>query len=99
MTPQTLNFDPPLHVDVIPQKTKTVDPESMLGKVATLFMRKRGLWLDSSELAQVGGRCGWRTRVSECRTVLGMVIENRVRTIKTATGKYVVSEYGYGVKG
>jgi hypothetical protein len=75
-------------------ESKPIAP--MLERVAGLFLRKRGEWIDSTELAHVGGRCGWRTRCSECRTQLGMRIENRVRTVRAADGStFRVSEYSY----
>jgi hypothetical protein len=75
-------------------ESKPIAP--MLERVASLFLRKRGMWIDSSELEQVGGRCAWRTRVSECRTLLGMEIQNRVRTVRAADGStFRVSEYAY----
>jgi hypothetical protein len=77
-------------------ESKPIAP--MLEKVALLFMRKRGMWVDSTELEQVGGRCAWRTRVSECRTVLGMDIQNKVRTVQGTDGRrFRISEYGYKV--
>jgi hypothetical protein len=72
MTPQLLDFDTP---------KAPVNPDSRLARVAGLFMRRRGEWIDSEELAAIGGRCAWRTRCSECRTLLGMDIETRVRTV------------------
>ena len=60
-------------------------------KVAGLFMDRPNQWIDGMEIAKVGGIYGWRTRCSECRKLLGMEIENRVRQV----GKYRVSEYRY----
>jgi hypothetical protein len=75
-------------------ESKPIAP--MLERVAGLFLWKRGEWIDSTELAQVGGRCAWRSRVSECRTLLGMDIRNRVRTVRAADGStFRVSEYSY----
>lgn len=83
-------------LDIMEQPPKPLAP--MLERVAALFLRKRGMWIDSSELAQVGGRMAWRTRCSECRTLLGMEIQNRVRTVRAADGStFRVSEYGYKV--
>jgi hypothetical protein len=76
------------------EPSKPIAP--MLERVAGLFLRKRGMWIDSTELAQVGGRCAWRSRVSECRTQIGMDIRNRVRTVRAADGStFRVSEYAY----
>ena len=35
--------------------------------VLALFLSRPGVWIDVHELAQVGGFCGFRTRVSEAR--------------------------------
>jgi hypothetical protein len=76
----------PLALDVL--------PESFTGKVAQYFTDRPGRWIDGRELAKVGGAYAWRSRVSECRTALGMVIENRLRRERTASGeRFTVSEY------
>ena len=62
-------------------------------KVAGLFRAAPGPWIDGLTLASRGGAYGWRTRVSDCRVQLGMVIENRVRTLPDGRSK--VSEYMY----
>lgn len=59
--------------------------------VADLFRARAGQWIDGLELARAGGAYAWRSRVSDVRTQLGMVIENRQRKV----GKRVVSEYRY----
>jgi hypothetical protein len=75
------------------RESPAIDPNSMLARVAGLFMRCRGEWIDSEVIAGIGGRCAWRTRVSECRTLLGMDIKNRLRRIKKTDGtSYTVSE-------
>ena len=61
-------------------------------KVAGLFRASPGAWIDGLTLASRGGAYGWRTRVSECRVQLGMVIENRVRALADGTR---ASEYRY----
>lgn len=90
MTPLALPFETER------ETPKAISPDSRLARVAGLFMRRRGEWIDSEELAAIGGRCAWRTRVSECRTLLGMSISNRQRK---ADAGYVISEYGYKVEG
>jgi hypothetical protein len=45
--------------------------------VAALFRARPGEWIDAHQIAAVGGSLAWRTRCSECRTQLGMRIENR----------------------
>ena len=59
-------------------------------RVAGLFLSRPGVWISMHELARVGGTGGWRTRVSEARSVLG-VLENRQRE----QDGYRVSEYRY----
>jgi hypothetical protein len=61
-------------------------------KVAGLFRAAPGAWIDGLTLASRGGAYGWRTRVSDCRVQLGMVIENRVRALEDGTR---ASEYRY----
>lgn len=59
--------------------------------VADLFRSRPGEWLDELEIARAGGAYAWRSRVSDVRTQLGMVIENRQRKV----GKRTVSEYRF----
>ncbi len=59
--------------------------------VADLFRARPGEWLDGLEIARAGGAYAWRSRVSDVRTQLGLVIENRQRKV----GKRTVSEYRY----
>ena len=61
-------------------------------KVAGLFRAAPGTWIDGLTVASRGGSYAWRTRVSECRVQLGMVIDNRVRTLSNGTR---ASEYRY----
>lgn len=63
---------------------------SFLDRVAELFRSKPNEWIDGRVLAQVGGAYAWRTRVSECRRLRGMTIENRER--KHPNG-WTISEY------
>ena len=60
-------------------------------RVAECFRRREGEWVNGLELAQIGGAYAWRTRVSECRTQLGMDIVNRQRK----RGRETVSEYRF----
>lgn len=65
-------------------------------RVEQYFRQRPGRWIGSLELEQVGGRCAWRTRVSECRAQRGMPIQNRQRTVDLPDGSAcVVSEYRY----
>ena len=59
--------------------------------VARTFILRKGQWIDARELMSIGGLMGWRTRVSNCRTQLGMQIRNRTRKV----GDITVSEYIY----
>jgi hypothetical protein len=59
-------------------------------KVAGLFRASPGTWIDGLTVASRGGAYAWRTRVSECRVQLGMLIENRVRALENGSK---VSEY------
>ena len=61
-------------------------------KIAEMFKRHPNVWIDGMELAHVGGCYASRTRISECRTQLGMTITNRVRTLPNGCK---VSEYRY----
>lgn len=60
-------------------------------QVAEFFRQRPGVWVEARALEAVGGRQAWRTRVSECRVDLGMVIDNRVRRGEGV----VISEYRY----
>jgi hypothetical protein len=65
-------------------------------RVAAYFETNAGRWIDGRELETIGGRYAWRSRVSDCRTQLGLDIENRQRRVKTESGQtFVVSEYRY----
>jgi hypothetical protein len=66
-------------------------------RVADLFRAHPNEWLPATAFEAVGGRQGWRTRISDCRTQLGMTIENRVRRLRRFNGPgcYLVSEYRY----
>jgi hypothetical protein len=66
-------------------------------EMAAAFRARPGAWIHWDRLIAIGGRGGWRTRVSECRTQLGMnVLPPKVKRLKTATGrKYTVVFYRY----
>lgn len=64
--------------------------------VAAYFKSRPGVWVDGRELATVGGSYAWRSRISNCRTELGMEIQNRQRRVKAADGsRFTISEYRY----
>ena len=54
-------------------------------RVAALFKAKPNKWIDALEFQRIGGNLAFRTRISECRTELGMQVENRVRTVRHHT--------------
>jgi len=65
-------------------------------RVAAYFGTNAGRWIDGRELETIGGRYAWRSRVSDCRTQLGMDIENRQRHVKREDGSsFVISEYRF----
>lgn len=47
-------------------------------QVASVFRAQPHTWISAYALMQVGGALAFRTRVSECRTQLGMNVENKV---------------------
>ena len=59
--------------------------------VAALLRSRPGEWIDGLEIARYAGSYGWRTRLCECRTQLGLAVENRQRKV----GRRTVSEYRY----
>ena len=61
-------------------------------RLAAYLRDHEGQWVDGLELARIAGAYAWRTRLSECRRVLHMTIENRER--KTPSG-VTKSEYRY----
>lgn len=62
---------------------------TLTDRVAAYLWSRAGQWVDGRELAQVGGYAAWRSRVSDCRTNLGLTIENRTYR----RNGYTVSEY------
>ena len=46
--------------------------------VARYFKAHPHTWVSAYTLMQIGGALAFRTRVSECRTQLGMTVENKV---------------------
>ena len=60
--------------------------------VRALFISRPHEWIDGRQLAQIGGYAAWRTRVSDCRKVYGMRIENEVETrpdLKISRYRYI----------
>lgn len=68
-------------------------------KVAAYFIAHEGEWLDGELFRPVGGKYAYRSRISDCRTNLGMHIENRKRLVGRRTDGTpcapCVSEYKY----
>lgn len=65
-------------------------------RVAAYFEARPLAWINALDLERVGGRQAWRTRVSECRTHKGLVIENRCRRVTRPSGEpLTISEYRY----
>ena len=48
-------------------------------RLAALFRSRPNEWISAYVLMDVAGKMAWRTRVSNARLELGMVIENEVR--------------------
>lgn len=61
--------------------------------VAAYLRAHPGEWIDGERFRDIGGRYAYRTRLSECRTQLGMTVENRVRRIPGSEAR--CSEYRY----
>lgn len=73
----------------------TPTPKTLKAKVLALLQARPNTWIDGLEIAMVGGRYAWRSRLSDLRQK-GHVIENRTRRVKTLTGQTVtISEYRY----
>jgi hypothetical protein len=73
---------------------------SFTDRLEVFFRDRPDMWIRADALMAVGGKCAWRTRVSEVRLRLQAAqlgtVENRVRRIHKPDGKhYSVSEYRY----
>jgi len=69
---------------------------SRLAQLAAFFRGRPNLWLDGAgEIAQIAGRYGWRSRISDLRKPpFNMTIANRQRHVRRSDGgAFVVSEY------
>ena len=85
-----------------PDATPSPSPSELhipphLDHVVQFFKARPNEWISALTLEQVAGRLSWRTRVSECRTIAGLRIVNRVRRGKDpgAQACWCVSEYRY----
>jgi len=71
------------------------DTFTLRERVAAFLRQHPNRWIVATSFESVGGRQGWRTRLSDCRR-LGMQIENRVRMVRLEDGSsYKLSEYRY----
>jgi hypothetical protein len=65
-------------------------------QVAAFLRANPNRWIPAVAFEAHGGRQAWRTRIAECRTQLGMAIDNRTRRVVRLDGtRYVLSEYRY----
>jgi hypothetical protein len=65
-------------------------------RVATFLKAHEGEWLPAIAFEPIGGRQAWRSRIADCRTQLGMAIDNRCRLVKRHDGtSYRLSEYRF----
>ena len=64
--------------------------------VASYLKARPNQWVSADDLAAVGGRWAWRTRVSQARREYGMQIDNVVKTrpngSKESLYRYVVTD-------
>ena len=76
------------------------DAATFTANVARFFIAHENQWIPATALEAVGGRQAWRTRVSDCRKVYGMRIDNRCRRIVEPDGRtWTLSEYRYVSEG
>ena len=61
-------------------------------RLAAYLRDHEGEWIDGLTLATIAGAYAWRTRLSECRTQLGMTVTNRERKLANGVTK---SEYRF----
>lgn len=72
------------------------DTHSLTDTLAAFFKAKPEVWIDGHSLEGIAGRYAWRSRVSDCRTKLGMDIRNRQQRMTDAHGRtWTVSWYAY----
>ena len=74
----------------------TAKPQTRADQLFWFFMHREGVWVDTYQLEKIGGRCAWRTRVSDARRrarVLKREIVNRQRRKRIGKRQWVVSQY------
>lgn len=69
--------------------------QSFRDRVADYFKARPGVWIDGRAFESVGGRYAWRSRIADCRTELGMDIENRQRRVTQDGRTFKISEYRF----
>ena len=55
--------------------------------LADYLKRHANQWIDAAVIADIAGRFASRTRISECRRLYGMVIENKTERVKLPNGQ------------
>lgn len=69
---------------------------SLRDAVAAYFTAHPHVWIYMTQLEEVGGRGGWRTRISDCRLELHMDIQNKqTRDVRVDGSILVRSFYRY----
>jgi hypothetical protein len=88
-----------LDLPVTPTLNELLSKQTVLSRLAKLFLDRRGVWIDGREIAKVAGAYAWRTRVSDLRHAPWTLdIRNRQRRVDGADGEtYVISEYALHV--
>jgi hypothetical protein len=86
---------------MVPQPEPRGTAVTLTEKLAAHFQSHPNVWLDGKAL-EFAGRYAWRSRVSDCRTKLGMNIENRVRVchfqdeiVPGRSRHFTISEYRF----
>ena len=69
------------------------DAPTKTAQLARFFREHPNTRIDGRALAAIAGNYAWRTRVSECRTLLGMDIRNHQTRFEHEGQVYTVSEY------
>ncbi len=64
-----------------------MDRQSFTDRVEALFRSRPDTWIDAIDVQRVGGQFAWRSRVSNCRTRRGMVIENKQMKQRDSQGR------------
>jgi hypothetical protein len=54
--------------------------QSFNDRLEAFFREHANEWVNSDRIAEIAGKCAWRTRISNLRTERGLTIENRLQT-------------------